>query len=69
MDDIHLWLIDGPEVTQLQPSNRTESEQLLEETLVQNPGLLMKGLTLVGRQTPTASGPLDLLGIDAKGRL
>ena len=69
MDDIHLWSIDGSEVTQLQPSNRTESEQLLEETLVQNPGLLMKGLTLVGRQTPTAGGPLDLLGVDAEGRL
>ncbi len=69
MDDIQLWSIDGSEVAQLQPSSRTESEQLLEETLVQNPGLLMKGLTLVGRQTPTAGGPLDLLGVDAEGRL
>ena len=29
----------------------------------------MEGLTLVGRQTPTEGGPLDLLGVDADGRL
>ena len=29
----------------------------------------MEGLTLVGRQTPTEGGPLDLLGVDEDGRL
>ena len=29
----------------------------------------MEGLTLVGRQTPTEGGPLDLLGVDSDGRL
>ena len=29
----------------------------------------MKGMTLVGRQTPTEGGPLDLLGVDGDGRL
>ena len=29
----------------------------------------MPGLTLVGRQTPTEGGPLDLLGVDSDGRL
>ncbi len=29
----------------------------------------MEGVTLVGRQTPTDGGPLDLLGVDDKGRL
>ena len=46
-----------------------EAESLLEDTLVANPDLLMPGLKLVGRQTPTAGGPLDLLGVDRYGRL
>ena len=29
----------------------------------------MPGLTLVGRQTPTEGGPLDLLGVDSDGKL
>ena len=36
---------------------------------MRNPGMLMPGLTLVGRQTPTDKGYLDLLGVDADGRL
>ena len=31
--------------------------------------MLMENLTLVGRQTPTEGGPLDLLGVDEYGRL
>ena len=31
--------------------------------------MLMPGLTLVGRQTPTGSGWLDLLGVDEDGKL
>ena len=46
-----------------------QAESLLEETLVANPDLLLPGLKLVGRQTPTAGGPLDLLGVDEDGRL
>ena len=44
-------------------------EDVLEETLVQRPEMLEAGLHLVGRQTPTEGGPLDLLGVDAGGRL
>ena len=33
------------------------------------PDLLIPGLRLVGRQTPTEGGPLDLLGVDEDGRL
>ena len=29
----------------------------------------MEPLTLVGRQTPTEGGPLDLLGVDGDGKL
>ena len=69
MEDIQIWSIDGTQTAQLETSNRMESEQLLEEILVKNPDLLMEGLTLVGRQTPTEGGPLDLLGVDGYGRL
>ncbi len=69
MEDIQIWSIDGSQVSQLDSSSRMESELLLEETLVSNPGLLLEGMTLVGRQTPTQGGPLDLLGVDADGKL
>lgn len=46
-----------------------DSELRLEEILVKNPEMLIPGLTLVGRQTGTDGGPLDLLGVDSDGRL
>ena len=69
MEDIQIWALDDSQVAQLETSDRMESEQLLEEILVKNPDLLMEDLTLVGRQTPTEGGPLDLLGVDGYGRL
>ena len=53
----------------LASKDQTDTESLLEETLVRNPDLLIPGLRLVGRQTPTDGGPLDLLGVDEDGRL
>lgn len=47
----------------------TETEELLEELLVESPDLLIDGLSLVGRQLPTDGGPLDLIGVDQDGRL
>ena len=69
MEDIKLWELNESLATPLKSNNELESEHLLEETLVQNPSLLIEGLTLVGRQTPTEGGPLDLLGVDEDGRL
>ena len=69
MEEIKVWALDGSEVLQLESVGRMESEQLLEEALVGNPDLLIEGLTLIGRQTPTEGGPLDLLGVDEDGRL
>ena len=70
MDQVEIWAVDGPSnVVQLESRGQTDTEWLLEETLVRNPNLLMRGLRLVGRQTPTAGGPLDLLGVDIDGRL
>ena len=70
MDEVKIWAVDGDSnVEQLASKGQTETEQLLEGILVKNPDLLIPGLKLVGRQTPTAGGPLDLLGVDEEGRL
>ncbi len=69
MEGIKLWQLDGSRAIPLASANRLRSEQMLEEALVKNPHLLIEGLTLVGRQTPTEGGPLDLLGVDGDGRL
>ena len=69
MEDIKIWALEGLTATPLNAASQMESERKLEDTLVNNPGLLMDGLTLVGRQTPTEGGPLDLLGVDKYGRL
>ena len=70
MDEVKIWALDGDSsVVPLASKDRTDTESLLEETLVRNPDLLIPGLRLVGRQTPTDGGPLDLLGVDEDGRL
>ncbi len=69
MEDLKLWELDGTRTTPLKSNNRLESELLLEDALVENPNLLLEELRLVGRQTPTEGGPLDLLGVDEDGRL
>ena len=70
MDELKLWALeDASSVVELESQRQMEAESLLEDTLVANPDLLLPGLKLVGRQTPTAGGPLDLLGVDGHGRL
>ncbi len=70
MDEVKIWALDADSnVTPLASKDQTGTESLLEETLVRNPDLLIPGLRLVGRQTPTDGGPLDLLGVDEDGRL
>ncbi len=69
MEEISIWMLEGGQVSQLSLASRVETEGLLEDALVRRPDLLMEDLTLVGRQTPTEGGPLDLLGVDGEGRL
>ena len=70
MEEVKIWAIgDSYAATPLESKSQVETEALLEETLVSNPDLLIQGLKLVGRQTPTEGGPLDLLGVDTDGRL
>ena len=69
MEDIKIWSLDGSKATPLESFAEMESEKKFEGILARNPNMLLNGLTLVGRQTPTESGPLDLLGVDRYGRL
>ena len=69
MEEVKIWAVQDKSKALELPKTNVETEQLLENTLVQNPDLLIKGLKLVGRQTPTEGGPLDLLGVDEDGRL
>lgn len=74
MEEIRLWAVGRDEAGQIQAESlsavpREQAESDLEELLVKTPSLLMPNLRLVGRQTPTAGGPLDLLGVDEDGRL
>ena len=69
MEEIKLWSVDGSQVEDLKPTGQTETEKLLEDALVKRPDLLLEDLALVGRQTLTEGGPLDLLGVDGDGRL
>ena len=70
-DEIKIWEIDDPKEggRPVESIDQTDTENALEEALVKSPDMLMQGLTLVGRQTPTDSGNLDLLGVDDDGRL
>ena len=68
-DELKVWALgDGAEVEVVE-SATVGLEDRLEETLVRRPEMLEAGLHLVGRQTPTEGGPLDLLGVDEGGRL
>ena len=69
MDEIKLWALAGEAASPVQSAAGMDSEDRLEEILVKNPEMLIPGLTLVGRQTATDGGPLDLLGVDSDGRL
>ena len=70
MDEVKIWAVDDAlDVEQLARKRQADTETLLEETLVKNPDLMLPRLRLVGRQTPTEGGPLDLLGVDEDGRL
>ena len=70
-DDMKMWAIDDANkgARLVQSASETETEKALEEVLVSNPEMLMPGLTLVSRQSEIDKGNLDLLGVDADGRL
>lgn len=69
--DFGIWQVDEAtkDSHRLEKADRTATEAMLEDVFIRNPTMLMPGLELVGRQIRTATGPLDLLGIDSEGRL
>lgn len=66
-----IWEVDetSKASNRLLEAARASTEQILEDVIVGNPAMLMPGLELVGRQLPTATGSLDLLGVDSEGHL
>lgn len=74
VDRIGIWSMTKSEsgrdvATPLEEVHSTETEERLEQLLVETPDLLIKGLRLIGRQVHTAGGPLDLLGVDPNGQV
>jgi hypothetical protein len=74
MQIIELWDVardkDGVrDAVALASASADEAERLLEDLIVRQPALLGRGMSLIGRQLPTAGGPLDLLGLDQAGRV
>lgn len=70
MEEIRLWKSGpGKSVRSMEAVSQLDTEIEFEDRLVKNPELLEDGLRLVGRQTPTEGGWLDLLGVDRDGRL
>ena len=73
MQEIRLWKINTSEegigIEQIPNVAETVTENMLEEVITQHPNLLMEDMKLVGRQTETAGGPLDLLGVDGDGNI
>ena len=69
-EELRLWFVGGSgKVEPLSPLQQMPTEMALEELLARNPEMLGSGLQLVGRQTRTKSGWLDLLAVDQDGRL
>ena len=53
LDEIKIWLTDGTGgASALNAADQMPSEKLLEKTIVNNPDLLMEGLTLVDADAP-----------------
>ena len=74
MEQTMLWKIiksdnQKLDVEKIEGVQETETEYQLEEIITRNPDILMEDLKLIGRQTETPGGPLDLLGVDSDGRL
>ena len=69
-EELRLWSVgDSGDVEPLKPLQQMSTELELEELLVRHPEMLEPGLKLVGRQTRTQAGWLDLLAVDKDGRL
>ncbi len=64
-----LWKLNPDGTATTLPDERLASEEQIESAIESAPELLGIDVLIVGRQTQTPSGPLDLLAIDGDGRL
>ena len=70
MEEVKVWLVEDDQAKPLDAAGKMEAEKQLETILVKDPSILMKGLSLIGRQTPAQGGnALDLVGVDTEGKL
>jgi RecB family endonuclease NucS len=73
MEMIKIWKIgsenERPKAIPVDTVTETTTERLLEDVLAGSADLLMPNLHLIGRQTDTTGGPLDLIGVDEDGHL
>jgi hypothetical protein len=70
--EVRLWSVNGSKLTELPKKSFAEAhkEQDLERWVEQNPSLLGRDLSIIGRQIHVPEvGPLDLLAVDENGRL
>ncbi len=70
--EIKLWSVEAGKMVRLATADFSSShkEKDLEEWVEQEPSLLGRELTVIGRQVRIPGvGPLDLLAVDTKGRL
>jgi hypothetical protein len=69
---IKTWQVVNGELqpvdTRMANAGRKEAHDL-EEWIASNPSIISPDIVVIGRQTPTKSGPLDLLAIDKQGNV
>ena len=64
-----LWKLNPDGSASAVMEQRLATEAQIESAVESAPELLGMDVIIIGRQTPTPSGPLDLLAIDGDGRL
>ena len=64
-----IWRLDGDSGPREWPPTPPESEERIERAVGERPEVLGLDFLPVARQAQTPSGPLDLVGVDADGRV
>ena len=65
MEETKIWVDEGTSATELDTANQLGTEELLGDILAASSYMLEEGLQLVGGQTSTESGRVDLHARDS----
>ena len=65
MEDTKIWAVVGTLATELDTANKLGTEELLGDILAASSDVLEEGLHLLGGQTSTESGRVDLHANDS----